>query len=210
MSTRVWRRSGTPAGPRADGRTALLEAGVRAIAQRGTRGLRVEEVAREAGVSTSLIYHHFGDRTTFLTSALEHIASWATANYRQSGDGDARVALCRSLVNEINDRDEIRMHSAAWQELRDSAVFDEEFRPTIRRITDEWTGDIARLVARSQVEGRVDARLDPDETAQRPAAVVEGYSGRWRSGQISTTRARARLGSAVSALLPKPGGGPCT
>lgn len=212
MTTQATRRGRAPtaSGPTpkaaapADGRTALLEAAVRAIARRGTRGLRVEEVARDAGVSTSLIYHHFGDRTTFLASAFEHIATWATANYRAPANGDTRTALCQSLVNEIHDRDEIRMHSAAWQELRDSAVFGEEFRPIIRRMTAEWTEDIAQLVRHGQQDGSVDPGLDPVETGEHLAAVVEGYSGRWLSGQLSTDQARARLGAAVQALLPVP------
>ena len=33
------------------------------IARCGTRGLRVQAVAKSAGVSTALIYHHFGDRS---------------------------------------------------------------------------------------------------------------------------------------------------
>ncbi|MZE52785.1 TetR family transcriptional regulator, partial [Streptomyces sp. SID5770] len=42
--------------------TQILEAAARVIARRGVRGLRVEELAAEAGVSTALIYYHFKDR----------------------------------------------------------------------------------------------------------------------------------------------------
>ena len=54
-----------------DRRTALLDAAVGEIARRGTRGMRIEQVARAAGVSPALIYHHFGDRSTLLQHALE-------------------------------------------------------------------------------------------------------------------------------------------
>lgn len=46
----------------ADRQSLILEAAVRVIARNGVRGLRVEELASEAGVSTALIYYHFKDR----------------------------------------------------------------------------------------------------------------------------------------------------
>ncbi|MYV72610.1 TetR family transcriptional regulator, partial [Streptomyces sp. SID1046] len=45
-----------------DRRRAILEGAARVIARRGVRGLRVSDLAAEAGVSTALIYYHFKDR----------------------------------------------------------------------------------------------------------------------------------------------------
>lgn len=45
-----------------DRRRTILEAAARVIARRGVRGLRVEELAVEAGVSKALVYYHFEDR----------------------------------------------------------------------------------------------------------------------------------------------------
>jgi len=42
-----------------DRRTAILEGAARVIARRGVRGLRMEELAAEAGVSTALCDYHF-------------------------------------------------------------------------------------------------------------------------------------------------------
>ena len=52
-----------------DRRTALLVAAVEEIARKGTRGLRIEEVAKRAGVSPALIYHHFGDLESLFRAA---------------------------------------------------------------------------------------------------------------------------------------------
>lgn len=43
-----------------DRQTLILEAPIRVTAQSGVRGLRVEKLAAEAGISTALIYYHFG------------------------------------------------------------------------------------------------------------------------------------------------------
>lgn len=53
--------------------TQILEAAARLIARSGVRGLRVEQVSAEAGVSTALIYYHFKDRAGLLRRTLEFI-----------------------------------------------------------------------------------------------------------------------------------------
>ena len=50
-------------------RDAILEACIAAIASRGVRGLRVNTVAADAGVSTGLLYYHFTDRDGLLSAA---------------------------------------------------------------------------------------------------------------------------------------------
>ncbi|WP_425558559.1 helix-turn-helix domain-containing protein, partial [Kitasatospora albolonga] len=44
--------------PVSDRRTEILRAATRVISRRGVRGLRVAELATEAGVSAALIYYH--------------------------------------------------------------------------------------------------------------------------------------------------------
>ncbi|MFD7962361.1 TetR/AcrR family transcriptional regulator [Streptomyces zaomyceticus] len=60
-----------------DRRRTILEAAARVIARRGVRGLRVEELAAEAGVSKALVYYHFEDRAGLLRSTLEFIGDRA-------------------------------------------------------------------------------------------------------------------------------------
>lgn len=183
-----------------DRRTALLNAAVEQIAARGTRGLRVEDVAQSAGASTALIYHHFGDRSAFLRAALEHIGDRADA-YTEPPDGEARVMLLGLLTDEIQDNPEVRTNSAAWGELRDTAVFDAELRPTIARLTRRWVDDIAELIRFGHSDGSIDARVDPLSTGIALSALVEGISGRWLTDQMSTAEGRDTLRTGASALL---------
>jgi AcrR family transcriptional regulator len=66
-------------------REAILEACLAAIASRGVRGLRVNAIAADAGVSTGLLYYHFTDRDGLLSAAFDHINDRARA-YRSVGD----------------------------------------------------------------------------------------------------------------------------
>jgi AcrR family transcriptional regulator len=183
------------------GRRALLEAACRSIARKGLRGLRIEEVAADAGVAPSLIYYHFGDRGTLLRIACEYVgekaATYTTADDAASG----REALVASLAAEIQDEPDIRENSAAWGEFRDLAVFDESLRPAFFRATDRWVEDIAGFVRRGQEDGSIATDLAPEAVALQVTALTEGMSTRWLSGFLSTERAQTELRAAVERSL---------
>ncbi len=183
-----------------DRRTALLVAAIEEIARKGTRGLRVEEVAKRAGVSPALIYHHFGDRSTLLQSALEHIGEQADA-YTEHAEGTGRENLLALLIDEIQDNESVRTNSAAWGELRDTAIFDHALRPTLIALTQRWIDDIAELVRTGHDDGSIPTPLDADDTGVRLSALVEGISARWLNGILTTAQARDHLAAAAAAIL---------
>ncbi|MGI5499508.1 TetR/AcrR family transcriptional regulator [Lentzea sp. CA-135723] len=179
-----------------DRRTQMLEAAVRVIAQDGVRGLRVEKLAAEAGVSTALIYYHFKDRAGILRAALEHVNHRAlTYTDEQTRSDDPREQVEQMLLGELRDDDRVRETSVAWGELRASAAFHEELREPLRVATEAWNDDVAALV------GQVSADVDAAAVAERLTALVEGLSERWHSGSLSLDRARELLAGAISREL---------
>jgi AcrR family transcriptional regulator len=199
------KRSPRPAGDSetrsVDGRTALLEAACRSIAQKGLRGLRVEEVASDAGVAPSLIYHHFGDRAALLRAALEHVGQKAAAYTETDHDASGRDELIATLRAEIQDDPEVRDNSAAWGEFRDAAVFDESLRPTLFRYTREWIDDVAALVRRGRRDGSIPRELDPEQVGQQLTALTEGLSTRWLASFLTTEQARDELLAGIERCL---------
>lgn len=183
-----------------DRRAALLNAAVEQIAKKGTRGMRVEEVAKAAGVSPALIYHHFGDRSTLLQRALEHIGERADV-YTAPTIGTAREMLISVLVDEIQDDETVRTNSAAWSELRDTAIFDRALRPTLVAATQKWVDDTADLVRSGHADQTISTALDPETLGIQLTALVEGFSARWLTGLLSTEQARGHLEAAISAVL---------
>lgn len=195
-----------------DRRTTLLDAAVREIATHGTRGMRVERVAKLAGVSPALIYHHFDDRTSLLQAALLHIGELAD-NYTAPPDDGAtgRDRLLAVISAEIQDDESVRHNSTAWSELRNSAIFDNGLRETFADLTDRWVQDLADLVREGQLDGTVDPRFDPVTIGIQLSALVEGMSGRWLCQQLDTDSARELLITSAHMLLGdqrRPAGGP--
>ena len=191
-----------------DRRRELLDATVTVIARRGVRGLRVQEVAAEAGVSVPLIYHYFGSREGLLTAALAAVDERADRYSTEAADPAAtpREELTARLLGELQDLPEVRTTSSAWGELRWASVFDTTLRPDVARLTAAWVDHVADLVRRIQdEEGTADPDgRDPRETAEILVALVEGLSGRWLTGAIALPHLRHLLQLAVSRELPPP------
>ncbi|BAH52539.1 TetR/AcrR family transcriptional regulator [Rhodococcus opacus] len=187
-------------------RDAILKASATAIARRGIRGLRVNDVAEVAGVSPGLLYYHFKDRIGLLEAALNYINDRARA-YRSEGErssDSARDRLTRSLLGEIQDRPEVVENSLAWNELRASAVYEEALREPLARTTAAWVAEIADAIAQAQAGGEISSSLDPRRTAVTMTALVEGLSGRWLCEEITTEDAHSHLLGAIDVVMSEP------
>ncbi|MCX5010873.1 TetR/AcrR family transcriptional regulator [Streptomyces sp. NBC_00555] len=191
----------------ADRQSLILEAAVRVIARSGVRGLRVEELAAEAGVSTALIYYHFKDRAGLVQRTLAFISDRATGYTDEAlkDTEDARAALLQLLLSELQDIPRVRENSTAWGELRASAIFDSDLRETLAESTRSWSQDTADTISDAQAAGLADLHVEPLDAAERLTALVEGLSERWLSGSLTLERARELLTGAVDAELgPRP------
>lgn len=186
----------------ADRRTVIMEAAARLIARRGVRGLRIEELAAEAGVSNGLIYYHFKDRAGVLRASLEFINNraerYTAAHVAAERLTDPRAVLERTLLLEFQDSAEVRENSTAWGELRASAMFDALLRADLAEATHVWDGEVADLITAVLPAAPADGAL---EAAQRLTALLEGLSGRWLSEGLTLDRARTLILAAIDAEL---------
>ncbi|MFJ5834999.1 TetR/AcrR family transcriptional regulator [Streptomyces sp. NPDC093089] len=187
----------------ADRRRAILEAAARVIARRGVRGLRMEELATEAGVSTALICYHFKDRAGILRNTLEFISDRADRYTSEEevvagGPHDARQELERTLLLEFQDLPEVRENSTVWGELRASAVFEPELRGDLARATLAWIHDIADLLGQIRPAAPAPSLT---ASAERLTALPEGLSTRWPSGALPLAHARELTRDAVTVEL---------
>nr|WP_257980643.1 TetR/AcrR family transcriptional regulator [Streptomyces sp. CB02959] len=185
-----------------DRRTAIMEAAARVIARRGVRGLRVEELAAEAGVSTALIYYHFKDRAGILRRTLEFIndraGSYTTERGPDAAPLEPRQELEQTLLLELQDDDAVRENSTAWGELRASAIFEPHLREDLARATLVWVQEIADLLGRVHPMATAASLAI---AAERLTALVEGLSMRWLSGILPLEHARELMRDAIDAEL---------
>jgi len=185
-----------------DRQAMILEAAIRVIAQSGVRGLRIEKIAAEAGISTALIYYHFGSRAGLIRRTLEHINDRA-ARYTEQAlvSTNPRARIEQMLLLEIQGTPTVRENSIAWGELRASAVFNDELREQLRDATQAWSADLQEVIKITQDAEMADPTIEPIDVAERLTALVEGLSERWLSGSITLERAQHLLAGAIAAEL---------
>ncbi|WP_427869250.1 TetR/AcrR family transcriptional regulator [Leucobacter luti] len=176
-------------------RDHILAACARVISRAGLTGFRMSDVAREAGVSIGLLPYHFGDRDGLLQAALDHVnegtADRAARIPSASSPGGRLEAL---LCSEFGEEAAIREGSIAWNELRAKAVFSPAQADAVARSTGRWQAEARALIAEAAPD------RDADALALILTALVEGLSGRWLTGQISSAAAQEAVRDALSGL----------
>lgn len=184
-------------------RDSILEASAKAIAERGVRGLRVNDVAEYAGVSPGLLYYHFSDRAGLLGAAL-HFVNERARSYRGASvdnDDSPRARLEAQLLDEFQDDPLVIENSRAWEELRSSAIFEEELRAPVAQSTVEWVAEIADAIIDAQESGEVDTTLDAHRAALSLSIFMEGLDGRWLCDELPTADIRALMSEALAQVL---------
>jgi AcrR family transcriptional regulator len=186
-----------------DRKRTILDAAIGVIARKGVRGLRVEDVAEQAGVAVSLLYYHFDSRSGLVQATLKH------ANERASQTIEDLDACQRSgaelivtmLLAELEDPVQARELSILWSEVMAAAYFDPSLREYLAEASERWSTLVADAVWRGQEDGSIAALGAPADLAALLTTAVDGISSRWLAGLITRERARELLAMNVASLL---------
>lgn len=85
-----------------DLRTALVEAGMKALEEQDIGDISLRQLAREVGVSPTAVYRHFPDKDALMSAlaqgGIEQMAAWQKAAAEASGESNAFAATGRAYV----------------------------------------------------------------------------------------------------------------
>ncbi|MFV0533846.1 MAG: TetR/AcrR family transcriptional regulator [Cumulibacter sp.] len=179
--------SGPRSRQKAERTDLLLRQAARLFARKGFRGVSLEEIASEVGISGPALYRHFSNKVAILTAVLEDVS------VRLLDGGRVRVAASASpgaalaaLVDfhadfALEETDRIRVHN------RDLATLPEEFAGPVRR------------AQRDYVELWVDQLVLLDEaTAGTPDRSVARLKAQAAIGLLNSTPHSVRHGDPVA------------
>jgi AcrR family transcriptional regulator len=174
------------------------------IARDGWHGLRMEAVAREAGVSKALVHYYFSTRRALLRAAFAH--SEELANERAEREL-ARLAtpakrLEHYLALDFADDPVFAENRALWTEVWSGMREDVELRPDVEQRYRAWVDRIAELVR------DVSAELPAEAVALRLAALVDGLESLLLLRFVTPERARALLSEGIANELAAAGANP--
>ena len=186
-----------------DRRSALLEAAIKVIARRGVRGLRVEQVAAEAGVAVSLIYYYFDNRNGLVRATLEHANERAaTVAASDGGRGAERPRGGRAQpARRARRRRPCARHVGGVG--RGAGLGRVRARPARSAARGEraWSELIAAAIAEGIGDGSIPGDVDAQACAERLTALVDGLSSRWLAGVMTRERALALLAAGIDREL---------
>lgn len=181
----------TQADRRAGTITALLDASVMCLAERGYAATSTAAVCAEAGVSQGALFRHFPTRQALLVATAEHVATRNVAAFRETVGSD---------VDTVDDVAAVLTHlrtvvlspaNQTWRELLVAARADAELRTALlpareslqaqmlAAAADLWgdrlpAGDLAPVlsIVVNMLDGLAFSALDPDPAAA-PGRTVE-------------------------------------
>jgi len=185
-----------------------VDAAAQAIAARGVRNVRVEDVARAAGVSNALLYYYFDDRAALVRAALERANAQAPSMRGDAdaggaaGGGTARERLVAGLLAELDEAPAVRDNAVVWNEVSASAVFDPALREALVRVTGEWNAKVRGEIDAGRADGSIARAVDPRMAAEQLTTLIEGLSLRSLAGTLTRDRARELLRAALDRELP--------
>jgi AcrR family transcriptional regulator len=157
-------------------RSEILDAVVQVIIEVGYTEVTVADVARRAGVSTSLVHYHFSSKSELISAALR-IASDEDKQLREAVAAEPGTAvgrldrmLCGTLPVDEHDGSWL-LWIETWGETRRSTAI----RDVMSDLNDHEREVILRLIADGERDGEF-ACADPDGAAARLTALRDGLA----------------------------------
>lgn len=183
-------------------RRDIAHAVLRVIAREGVRGADLRTVAKDAGWSTGVISHYFGDKQGLLVGALREAAETVADRMRaisRLGDGAGRV---RALLEAGMPLDEERAATCRiFYHFSSDGVSDPAFRGELASYYTGWRGAVATAIEDAQPAGCFQGH-DPVELAESLVALAEGLGiqSLFDPDAMPPARLRDRLSGMIARL----------
>jgi AcrR family transcriptional regulator len=179
----------------------ILRAACRVVVSSGASDLRIGTVAREAGVSRTLVHYYFTTRQELVRAAfafaenLRIDALEAELTTLSTGADRAERALVRTIDPTLE------ANPALWNEVWSSLRYDDELRPLVQERYRAWADRIVQLLEEGRKDGSVPPSVDPVGAGWRLAAAADGVDSILYLGLLDRDDARALLASCVAREL---------
>jgi AcrR family transcriptional regulator len=178
-----------------DRRERILEAACRAIARDGSRRVRLQDIAAEAGVSKALLHYYAESREQLLADTFEFGDERARQRVKQeiAGGGTGSERLRKLLHLYFGDETEVREDWMIWSEFSASAVFDPGLSSKMHRAFADWSAWLEQIVREGIQDGSIMSDRPPGEIVGDLTALVDGLGLQLVRGLMSADQARQTL-----------------
>jgi AcrR family transcriptional regulator len=193
MTVRPAGLAGTRGQAREKTRDAVLQAALRLFSEHGYLGVRVEDIAREAGVSRATFYKHFAEREEILAMLLARLLGGEDAEAAPRAEGQAagdlasRVqAQARAIVDRMVEQEELARFVYSLP-VRHEALLTSQQLPKPSAF-----GHIDRLLDDAEAAGELRDAIPPSVIRIQVHAAIETALREWAAGQAADPHERLR------------------
>ncbi len=182
-------------------REEILAATVAQIEHNGLARTRVADVAEALGISTGLVFYHFGTKEQLLVAAFEHAVEQdlvrLEAAVQESDEPLDRLRRVVRIYGPTGFAPGWRIWIDAWA----VALREEPIRVSLRRLDDRWGAVLLDVVEQGVASGAFRA-ADPAGTVARISALLDGLSvATLVYGSVTREQLRAWIGGALAVEL---------
>jgi AcrR family transcriptional regulator len=149
-------------------RAAILDSALAVFAKRGYHASSIDDIARENGVSKSLIYEHFGSKQELYAELLEQHAGELFSALAEAVSDAGTSAAARLATGLDAFYGFVEEHRVAWRMLFREAT-DPEAVVVLGRVVAQVTAVVAGLIAEDPGARKGD---DDEETRERRIQVL--------------------------------------
>jgi AcrR family transcriptional regulator len=153
-----------------------MASALKLVNERGYRGVRLEDIAADAGVCKATVYHYFSGKDDLLTRTIEERVAERNADIEQrmasaGGPASARLRLFLRTLWEFS----LTAKAGVWQRLLTSEIVSEApdvFEAWGRGLVQRWRR-VQRLIEEGQRDGEFRSDVDAAVAARM---VVSGLA----------------------------------
>jgi len=156
-------------------REEILDATLAVVVRNGLAAVRVADVAAVLGVSTGLVFYHFGTKDALVAEAFAHAVERDLAGLTDAAGGREepaeRVRRVLQLYGPTGTAQGWRLWIDAWA----LAQHETAIREALRRLDGRWTEALREVVGDGVARGSFSC-ADPSATVARVSALLDGLS----------------------------------
>jgi AcrR family transcriptional regulator len=158
----------------------ILEAAIRVFAQHGFHEARMEDIARESGLSKGAVYLYYKSKDAIIAALLRTMFTWMMRGFRTAieGGGTATERLQAMMGMFADEIDRMAVAMPILLEFYSIAARQSSVREFFSHVYEEFRDVLARLIRQGIENGEFRA-VDPEEVALTLLALTEGLTLIW-------------------------------
>lgn len=176
-----------------DRREHLMAAAARVLVRDGSAGMRVRDVAVEAGVSTGIVHYYFGSKDEMLVDALRWAIGKPAERFAELRRGGDHMRILASLLEVSLPYPGVLFDEyVLWLELWTAVTHDASLQPLCEELASDYRDEMVKLVEEGTAAGVFQPVAPPEVVAERISAMVDGLCFRNVVGYAWTPLDRVR------------------